>query len=398
MGRCPYVLHRHVFFALGDKRSVSLLQLLSLFGMRKRVFIFLLAVVCGLLIVPLVNIVLNPTLEDGKWRRKEFLYNMDFLSEWPSFFLYQAGISTHPKQLVIGREGWLYLGDNYAQSRTVARNGQTPADMLNGKKIGTASQAWEIWLQKRGVRLFRVMIGPNKESIYPEYLPRWAMPATPSATDALFAGTGTERFIDLRSALLAAKTQYPQALYYKTDTHWNPLGAALAFRAFAQNASRSAPELRWPTEAAVEVISMANGAGAGDLAGFQRIQRRLHDSEPSTKILDHPIEATQYDFDSRKVLQKGGNPKIPSQQKPLLVISEGALNAKKVLWLRDSFGTAMAPLMAATFSETVQLHWLEALKPGGRFAELVEKWKPDYVIITVVERDSRSELFTLPPP
>lgn len=365
--------------------------------MRKRVFIFLLAVLCGLLVAPLVNILLNPNLDQGKWRKKEFLYNMDFLSEWPSFFLYQAGISTHPKQLVIGREGWLYLGDNYAQSRTVARNGQTPADLASGQKIGAASQAWETWLKNKGVRLFRVMLGPNKESIYPEYLPAWASPATPTATDALIAGTGTERFIDLRAPLLAAKGMHPEALYYKTDTHWNPLGAGVAFRAFAQSAGRSAPELRWPTEEVVEVTSVAHGAG-GDLASFQRIQRRLVESEPSTKILERPIETTQYDFDSRQVVQKGGNPRIPSQQKPLLVISDGALNAKKVLWLRDSFGSAMAPLMAATFSETVQLHWLEALKPGGRFVELVEKWKPDYVFITVVERDSRSELFTLPPP
>ena len=54
--------------------------------------------------------------------------------------------------------------------------------------------------------------------------------------------------------------------------------------------------------------------------------------------------------------------------------------------------------MAATFSQTVQLHWDQALKPGGRFIDLVEKWKPDYVFITVVERDSRSPLFTPPAP
>ena len=331
-------------------------------------------------------------------RKKAFLYNLDFAAQWPNFFLYQLGISTHPKQVVIGRDGWLYLGDDYAQSRTSARNGQTADDLTVSKKIGEASQAWEAWLASKGVRIFRVMVGPNKASIYPEHLPNWAMSATPSATDALFAGTGTERFIDLRPPLLAAKTQYPQALYKKADTHWNLLGAGVAFRAFAQNVASAAPELRWPTVDATQVTSVTHGVGDGDLAGFQRIQRWLVDSEPATKILEHPIETTQYDFDSRQVLQKGGNPIIPAQKKPLLVISDGALNAKKVLWLRDSFGSAMAPLMAATFSETIQLHWEVALAPGGPFIELIEKWKPDYVFITVVERDSRSELFTLPPP
>ena len=366
--------------------------------MRKHVFIFLLVAVCGLLVAPLTNMALNPHRDQGKWQTKEFLYNMDFLAEWPGFFLYKVGISTHPKQLVIGREGWLYLGDNYAQSITVARNGQTATDLATGQKIGAASQAWDAWLKTKGVRVFRVMLGPNKESLYPEYLPAWARPVTPTATDALIAGTGTERFLDLRAPLLVAKGIYPEALYYKTDTHWNSLGAGVAFRVFAQNVARSAPELHWPTGDAIDVTSVAHGAGGGDLASFQRIQRRLVDPEPAIKILGLPVETTQYDFDSGRVLQKGGNPKIGSQQKPLLVISNGALNAKKVLWLRDSFGTAMAPMMAATFSETVQLHWEEALKPGGRFVELVEKWKPDYVFITVVERDSRSGIFTLAPP
>lgn len=361
--------------------------------MRKRVFIFLLAVVCGLLVVPLVNIVLNPNFEGGKWRKKAFLYNLDFAAQWPNFVLYQLGISTHPKQVVIGREGWLYLGDDYAQSRTVARNGQTAVDLTTGKKIGEASQAWEAWLTSKGVRVFRIMVGPNKASIYPEHLPSWAMPATPSATDALFAGTGNERFIDLRPPLLAAKAEYPQALYYKRDTHWNSLGAGVAFNAFAQSVGRSASELRWPT---FEVTSAAQRQG-GDLASFLRIEQRLFESEPIIKIVasSHPIEVTQYDFDSGQVITKGGNPKILSKNIPFLVVSEGALNAKKVLWLRDSYGDSLSPFMAATFSETVQLHWMAA---GSRFVELVDKWKPDYVFITVVERDSRSEVFTFLPP
>jgi hypothetical protein len=58
----------------------------------------------------------------------------------------------------------------------------------------------------------------------------------------------------------------------------------------------------------------------------------------------------------------------------------------------------MSTMMAATFSEVVQIHWIEALKPGGRFAELVDKFKPDFVFITVVERDARNPVFTLFPP
>jgi alginate O-acetyltransferase complex protein AlgJ len=54
--------------------------------------------------------------------------------------------------------------------------------------------------------------------------------------------------------------------------------------------------------------------------------------------------------------------------------------------------------MAATFTQVLQLHWEEALRPGRHFTELVEKWTPDYVFVTVVERASMSDLFAVYPP
>ena len=54
--------------------------------------------------------------------------------------------------------------------------------------------------------------------------------------------------------------------------------------------------------------------------------------------------------------------------------------------------------MAATFNNVLQIHWSEALKQDGSFAQLVEDFKPDYVFITVVERSARSPDFTVFPP
>ena len=365
--------------------------------MRRRVLVFLSVTLCCLAVAPIANLLLNERLGERKWWRKTILYNMDFASKWLNLTLYPMGISTDPEQVVIGRRGWLYLGDKYEQTRTVTRRGQTPSDLAMGQRIGAATQAWENWLASKGVQIFRVMIGPNKGTIYPEYLPMWAKPPGATATDALLAGTGRDRYIDLRAPLLAAKASHREALYYRTDTHWNSLGAGIAFRAFAQEVGRSLPELRWPGDAAIAVSGVAPRDG-GDLANFLRISKSLPDSEPILEALSFPIETIQYDFDSGKVIHRGGNPQVGALQKPLLITSEGALNVKKVLWLRDSFGIALSPLMAATFTEVLQLHWEEALRRGERFTELVEKWKPDYVFVTVVERASMSDLFAVYPP
>lgn len=72
-------------------------------------------------------------------------------------------------------------------------------------------------------------------------------------------------------------------------------------------------------------------------------------------------------------------------------MSPRARNKKRVLWLRDSFGLALAPFLAATFTETIEIHWSEALRSHGKqLVELVDSWDPDYVIVTVVERDALS--------
>lgn len=311
--------------------------------------------------------------------------------------LHPLGISTDPQQVIVGRDGWLYLGDSYESTRTVDRRSASEADIALGREIGHAVEAWDLYLATQGVKLFRVMIGPNKGSIYPEHLPNWAKPASPNATDALLAGTGNSKYIDLRKPLLKAKKEQQADLYYKTDTHWNHLGAAVAFQEFAQQSKSDAPEIKWLEPKDYAVIGINPRIG-GDLANFLRLSDYFSDQDPIISALQLPIKTIHTDFDTKQVLYQGGNPSIGAPQKPLLVQSIDALNKKKVLWLRDSFGVAMSPLMAVIFSDVLQIHWGEAIKPGGRLIQLVEEWKPDYVFFTVVERGARNKWFTASPP
>lgn len=365
---------------------------------KRKTLIFLFAIFLNLLMVPMVNIISAYNRDVTiKWNERSFLYNMDFFSRWVARLVYPFGISTDPTQVIIGYDDWLFLGDFHGKTRTVDRQAPSEEDFVRGKQIGAAIEAWDAYLANRGVKLFRIMVGPNKGTIYPEYLPNWARTATPNATDALLVGTGTERYVDLRKPLLAAKAADSATLYYKTDTHWNAFGAGVAFRAFAQQVGPAAPELRWPAETTYEVSRIAPRLG-GDLARFLRLQANLTDSEPITKISNLSIDITQLDFETKEILHQDGNPLLQAASKPLLVKSPNALNNKRVLWLRDSFGNAMSPLMAATFTDVLQLHWVEGLKSTERFVSLIEEFKPDYIFVTVVERFSKSDAFTIYPP
>ena len=311
-------------------------------------------------------------------------------------FIYPLGISTNPNQVMIGKDNWLYLGDLYEKTITVRRRGATAEDLESAKKIRLATDLWEQWLKRRGVLQAQIILGPDKGTIYPEFLPFWARPAAASATDTLLANVSKKLYVDTRPALRSAKSQYSEALYYKTDTHWNSLGAWVAFRAFAKEFDRKEGGLRWLSDQQVHVLAVNQRKG-GDLANFLKIAEMLPDSEVVIQIdSEYPIETEQYDFDTANLTASGGNPPIGPPQHPLLVKSRNALNQKRVLWLRDSFGTAMAPFMAATFNETLQIHY-GATDPA-LLARLVDTFKPDYVFITVVERGARGQWFANPPP
>lgn len=365
--------------------------------MKRYVAAFLVIAALSLSIAPAVNIATAPELKRDELLSKKFLYNMDFASALLAAVLYPMGISTSPKQVIIGYDDWLYMGDEYQDSISYARRPATAKDMALGRQIGSAAQAWDAYFASKGVKLFRVMVAPDKGSIYPEQMPLWARPASPGVIDALFSGTGAAQYIDLRRALLDAKGKHPQALYYKTDSHWNTLGTAIAFQHFAQHAGAAAPEIQWPSAAAYELSSVTSKKG-GDLANFLRLTNRLNDVEPLVRIYEPAVPTSRYDFDTQTFIGSGPSLRIGSPLTPLLFTSESALNKKKVLWLRDSFGAAMSPLMSATFSDVLHLHWNKGINPGGRLVQLVDEFKPDYVFYTVVERFSMSEWFAIHPP
>lgn len=365
--------------------------------MKRNVLVFIFLVLAVLIAIPAKNIITTPKDHEINWQEKSFLYNMDFASRWTAMVLYPLGISTDPKQVIIGKNGWLFLGDMYNKTLSTDRRLATDTDHLTAKNIEIATAAWSAYLSGHGIKLFRVMVGPNKGTIYPEKIPKWARPVSPNPTDALFAADAGRYYVDLRPALTSGKSERDEDIYFKTDTHWNTIGAGIAFKEFARQIAMAAPDIKWPAESLYELVKV-NPRREGDLAKFLRLSSSLGDLAPELKVTDFPLIITQIDFTTGKILSTGSNVAIKSSNKPLLVKSSGALNNKKVLWLRDSFGTSLSPLMAATFSDVIQLHWSEALKSGGPFTRLVDDWQPDYVFVTVVEREARAEVFTLLPP
>lgn len=364
--------------------------------LRRRTFLVAACLVCSVLVLPVLNVASRLQAATPRPWTIASLFDIRFeAAGWMSHVLYGWGISSAPEKVVVGRQGWLYLGDAFTATVSASRRGQSAADIASAERIVAATRAWDAWLRERGVKDFRVVVGPNKASVYPEYLPRWALPAHPAPVDALFA-RAAPWFVDVRPALLRAKAETAAPLYYTTDTHWTYPGGSVAFETLALALAQRSKDLRWPGADLLALRDVVPRQG-GDLARLLQLQHDLADTEPHTGASSARLETIHHAAGCDKVLRRGGSAEPDAPLDPTRVVSPGALNARKVLWLRDSFGGALAPLMAATFSETLHVRWDTALR-DGQLAQLVESWRPDYVLVTVVERDALSPLLaTLPP-
>jgi hypothetical protein len=148
------------------------------------------------------------------------------------------------RRVVIGRDGWLFYTDDDHKPATMA-------DIRGALRFTDA----EIRTTERNLMAMReafaacgmrglVVIAPNAQSVYGEYLIDSGIKPVTRLDDLLAHLSAPVRgmILDLRAPLLAEKAAHPeQPLYFKTDSHWNDLGAFYAYRAIIAALAKTGP-------------------------------------------------------------------------------------------------------------------------------------------------------------
>jgi alginate O-acetyltransferase complex protein AlgJ len=122
--------------------------------------------------------------------------------------------------VVVGREGWLFLADELRYHAEADREARIKLDAL-----GEANRA----LAKRGITLVVALV-PDKARVNAGHLPQRAIPRYNAARYANAVEGLRARsvpVVDLIGPLGGPST------YYRTDTHWNQKGARIAAQAIA---------------------------------------------------------------------------------------------------------------------------------------------------------------------
>ncbi len=142
--------------------------------------------------------------------------------------------------VLVGDQGWLYLTDENNLSYYQCNRPFTQEELAI--LVNKVELMREISLRK-GAN-FLLLISPNKESIYPEFLPAdIRVSGNTCRMDQAFQALRTAGMdvIDLREPLLDAKPT--SQLFFRTDTHWNDTGAFLAYNVVISDLKKHFPSL-----------------------------------------------------------------------------------------------------------------------------------------------------------
>jgi alginate O-acetyltransferase complex protein AlgJ len=221
-----------------------------------------------------------------------------------------------------------------------------------------------------------VVIAPNKQSIYPEELRKDATRQSSRLDDVLarLSPEARSAFIDPRSELRTGKSRYGVSVYHPTDSHWNDLGAFIAYQKIV-SVLAAADRINRPELASLDGVEIhAEAAAGGDVA---------------TRLLFLP-----WNFPDQNVVLRGlaQLPLSVRAQRDRVIVSNPS-GRGKLLLLADSFGPPLASLLGRHFAEVEMLSrptW-PALFDGA----LVASTNADVTVIQIAER-SLPELVQAP--
>lgn len=176
---------------------------------------------------------------------------------------------------------------------------------------------------------FVFTMAPDKPTIYPESMPKNYIPATtPNNTERLEAELeGEDVYCDLIATLQTVRESITEPVYYKTDSHWNAIGALAARNAL------------------VNMLPDNGRRGIFDSVTWNK--RPDHEGDLAQMLYpgDVPPDYAYYpDYDFTYAAQGAY---MGPDDFIIDTVCDGADGA--LLMFRDSFGEALIPFMAETF-------------------------------------------------
>jgi hypothetical protein len=276
--------------------------------------------------------------------------------------------------VVVGDNRWLYYSDegtmeDYQRTRSFSEDQMA--------QIRQNLETLHRQLELEGITLV-IAIAPNKATIYPDFMPK-NIPriGEKSRLDQLVSylqNQGEAWLLDLRPSLIAEKAR--DQVYYRTDTHWNSLGAYIAYNQILQQCLTNIrirekfPELHPKSR---EEFHLVPSRWDGDLANFLTMRgiliEQTYQFEP--KFETHSRIVDRVNPKSLEMTREIPDPKLP-----------------RAILFHDSYGLHVIPFLEEHFSHLTN-RWApyNEVRPVPLIDEaIIETERPDIVILIMAER------------
>jgi alginate O-acetyltransferase complex protein AlgJ len=245
--------------------------------------------------------------------------------------------------VVIGKDNWLFTDVNESMADYRGLNRLSDSQLSYVLEIAKSERDY---LKAKGIPLILV-VAPNKENIYPEYLPDNIKKGGESQLDQVltyFKENSDIKIIDLRPVLIKGKET--KQVYRKHDSHWNSYGSYIAYREIIGATGLTAHTLEDYNEVVQD----------GDITGDLSRLLKMEDMYPESEVI------MRYELKD-----------VPSETLPSALI------------FHDSFYTStnLQALMKPHFEKITEVRYGQLTLFSS---ELVERVKPSVVIYIMVER------------
>ena len=258
-----------------------------------------------------------------------------------------------PNYNLTGKDGWYFLGNHY---NNVFYNSFGMTGDNKTKEIINYLNRINQYLNSKNIK-FYVIFPPNKHSIYSEYLP-FQLEKKETLYSHLkreLEKNSTAQLIDLHSVLLKEKKE--NQLYYKTDSHWNDLGAFIAYQHIIDYIKKD--------------------------ISIQKLELKDYKVSTDFKVLGDNTQMVNIKEKTEVINFEKKTPsriEVLSDDQKFLHFKNESKDYKLILY-RDSFSNALIPFFNETFENAIYIRNFKINKRD------IENNNPDIVILELVERN-----------
>ena len=272
------------------------------------------------------------------------------------------------KSVIEGKDGWYFTTNDGSEDYYKGTNILTETEMQEWKSSITAL---DDICKEKGVSL-QILIAPNKEQVYSEYMPKCRIENDVKRQDVFCQYMEDNSDVGYSYPLAALKEEKgDMPLYFKQDSHWNQIGAYTGLMDVYKNLGLETVPV---SEMSVSEV-MCKG---GDLAGLGN----LSEDEYPDYIFDRNADGISI------YLPRGEHTEQAAYDLEIYSNPDAKYADRKVAVIGDSFRSAVVCSVKYDFKETLNAHKDEVYRNTDAVTEyLNDLGDGDVLLIVLVERN-----------